>query len=34
VNLQTLEQMALGRMVADLIAVIGTIDTILGDVDR
>jgi NADH-quinone oxidoreductase subunit D len=34
VNLQTLETMALGQMVADLIATIGTIDTILGDVDR
>jgi NADH-quinone oxidoreductase subunit D len=34
VNLQTLETMALGQMIADLIAIIGTIDTILGDVDR
>jgi len=34
VNLQTIETMALDSMVADLIAVIGTIDTVLGDVDR
>jgi NADH-quinone oxidoreductase subunit D len=34
VNLQSLEHMALGSMVADLIAIIGTIDTVLGDVDR
>ena len=34
VNLQALEKMALGGMVADLIAIIGTADTVLGDVDR
>ena len=34
VNMQTVEQMALGSMLADMIAVIGTLDTILGDVDR
>ncbi len=34
VHLQALEQMALGHMVADLIAIIGTADTVLGDVDR
>jgi NADH-quinone oxidoreductase subunit D len=34
VNLQTIETMALNSYVADLIAVIGTIDTVLGDVDR
>ncbi len=34
VNLQALEQMAIGSMVADLIAIIGTADTVLGDVDR
>jgi NADH-quinone oxidoreductase subunit D len=34
VNLQTTERMALGGMLADMIAVIGTIDTVLGDVDR
>ena len=34
VNLQSTEHMALGGMVSDLIAVIGTLDTVLGDVDR
>jgi NADH-quinone oxidoreductase subunit D len=34
VHLQALEHMAMGSMVADLIAIIGTADTILGDVDR
>ncbi|HLQ62858.1 MAG TPA: NADH-quinone oxidoreductase subunit D [Candidatus Acidoferrales bacterium] len=34
VNLQALERMALGHMVADMIAIIGTADTVLGDVDR
>ena len=34
VHLQALEHMALGSMVADLIAIIGTADTVLGDVDR
>ena len=34
VNLQAVEHMALGHMVADLIAVIGTADTVLGDADR
>jgi NADH-quinone oxidoreductase subunit D len=34
VNLQALEQMALGSMIADMIAIIGTADTVLGDVDR
>src|SRR5437660_1628019 len=34
VNMQTVEQMALGSMLADMIAVIGTVDTVLGDVDR
>ncbi len=34
VNLQAVEQMALGSMIADLIAIIGTADTVLGDVDR
>jgi NADH-quinone oxidoreductase subunit D len=34
VNLQALEHMALGSMIADLIAIIGTADTVLGDVDR
>jgi len=34
VNLQALERMALDHMVADLVAIIGTADTVLGDVDR
>ncbi len=34
VHLQALEHMALGGMIADLIAIIGTADTVLGDVDR
>jgi NADH-quinone oxidoreductase subunit D len=33
-NLQTLETMAVGHMIADLIAIIGTTDAVLGDVDR
>jgi NADH-quinone oxidoreductase subunit D len=34
VNLQAVEHMALGHMVADMIAIIGTADTVLGDADR
>jgi NADH-quinone oxidoreductase subunit D len=34
VNLQALERMSLGRMIADFIAIIGTADTVLGDCDR
>ena len=34
VNLQALERMALNHMVADMIAIIGTADAVLGDVDR
>jgi len=34
VNLQSLSTMAEGRMVADLVAVIGSIDIVLGEVDR
>ncbi|HEX6488477.1 MAG TPA: NADH dehydrogenase (quinone) subunit D [Candidatus Dormibacteraeota bacterium] len=33
-HLQALEKMAVGHMVADLIAIIGTADAVLGDVDR
>ena len=33
-NLQPLEMMAMNLMVADMVAVIGTADTVLGDVDR
>ena len=34
VNLQSLDKMARGGLVADLVAVIGTIDIVLGEVDR
>jgi NADH:ubiquinone oxidoreductase subunit D len=34
VNLQALERMALNHMIADMIAIIGTADTVMGDVDR
>jgi len=34
VNLQALDLMVRGRMVADVIAVIGTLDIVLGEVDR
>src|SRR5713101_262773 len=34
VNLQALERMALNHMVADMIAIIGTADAVLGDCDR
>jgi NADH-quinone oxidoreductase subunit D len=34
VNLQSIEKMCLGSMVADLVAVIGTLDIVLGEIDR
>ena len=34
VNLQALELMCRGQLVADVIAVIGTLDIVLGEVDR
>lgn len=34
VNMQVLPSLAKGRLVADLVALIGTIDIVLGDVDR
>ena len=34
VNLQALDQMVRGAMVADVVAVIGTLDIVLGEVDR
>jgi NADH-quinone oxidoreductase subunit D len=34
VNLQSLEKMCKGALVADLVAIIGTIDIVLGEVDR
>jgi NADH-quinone oxidoreductase subunit D len=33
-NLQSLEKMAKGALVADVVAMIGTIDIVLGEVDR
>jgi len=34
VNLQSLDKMARGSLIADLVAIIGTIDIVLGEVDR
>jgi len=34
VNLQALKQMVIGSMVADVVAVIGTLDIVLGEIDR
>lgn len=34
VNLQAIEKMTLGSMIADLVAVIGTLDIVLGEIDR
>ena len=34
VNLQAIEKMAKGAMLADLVAVIGTLDIVLGEIDR
>ncbi|MBW3623673.1 MAG: NADH-quinone oxidoreductase subunit D, partial [Armatimonadetes bacterium] len=34
VNLQALPKMAEGRFIADLVAIIGSIDIVLGEVDR
>jgi NADH-quinone oxidoreductase subunit D len=34
INLQALEDMCVGRMVADVVACIGSIDIVLGEVDR
>jgi NADH-quinone oxidoreductase subunit D len=33
-NLQSLEVLAVGRMIADVIAIIGSIDIVLGEIDR
>lgn len=34
VNLQSIEKMSVGFMIADLVAVIGTLDIVLGEIDR
>lgn len=34
INLQSLKRMAVGHLVADVVAIIGTIDIVLGEVDR
>ena len=34
VNLQALPQMVEGRLLADVIAIIGTLDIVLGEIDR
>jgi len=34
VNLQSLSRLTEGRLIADVIACIGTIDIVLGEVDR
>jgi NADH-quinone oxidoreductase subunit D len=34
VNLQAVPAMAKGHLIADLVAIIGTIDIVLGEVDR
>ncbi|HEX8072242.1 MAG TPA: NADH-quinone oxidoreductase subunit D [Pyrinomonadaceae bacterium] len=34
VNLQALRQMCLGHLVADVVAIIGTLDIVLGEIDR
>jgi len=34
INLQALDQMCRGHLVADVVAIIGTIDIVLGEVDR
>jgi len=34
VNLQSLSKMVEGRLVADVVAVIGSLDIVLGEIDR
>jgi len=34
INLQALQRMVKGLLVADVIAVIGTLDVVLGEIDR
>jgi NADH-quinone oxidoreductase subunit D len=33
-NLQALEKMCIGRLIADVVVAIGTIDIVLGEIDR
>jgi NADH-quinone oxidoreductase subunit D len=33
-NLQTLAKMCEGQLIADVVAAIGSIDVVLGDIDR
>ena len=33
-NLQALEQLCVGRLLADVVAAIGSIDIVLGEIDR
>jgi NADH:ubiquinone oxidoreductase subunit D len=34
VNLQTIEKAVVGAMIADIIAIIGSLDPVMGEVDR
>jgi NADH-quinone oxidoreductase subunit D len=34
INLQSLKRMSIGHLVADVVALIGTLDIVLGEVDR
>ena len=34
INLQAFDQMVRGHLVADVVAIIGTIDIVMGEVDR
>src|SRR4030065_73348 len=34
INLQSLDRMVRGHLVADVVAIIGTVDIVLGEVDR
>jgi len=33
-NLQALERLCMGRLLADVVAAIGSIDIVLGEIDR
>jgi len=33
-NLKALEVLAVGRLIADVVAIIGSIDIVLGEIDR